>query len=281
MRIYFKSLYIILLSIVSVANAYQPTSAPFSQHGQIQNVQTYSSNPFWNPNGPYNQRMPQVIYVNGADMNAGDCQRTVSALIANVCANMNNCVGAQLSDIRPTVMLQLSRLPGHNYATSCAGYIDSEFENHVKQYGHAGVTNGTVSFPGATTQNPSVIEPEIKNPFEQPTPDWKSDIIERAQELEELQAQNGGNSGTLEKNDFPTTFADLSFSERLDIKSAGYAPYKDKKAYNSIKVPYTGTVAGGTTGTTVQNGQNQQQPTGPTMVDNELASVPGEILFYL
>ena len=243
---YFKSLYIILLSIVGIAHAYQPTSAPLSQHGQIQNVQTYSSNPFWNPNGPYNQRMPQVIYVNGADMNAGDCQRTVSALIANVCANMNNCVGAQLSDIRPTVMLQLSRLPGHNYATSCAGYIDSEFENYVKQYGHAGVTNGTVSFPGATTQNPGVIEPEIKNPFEQPTPDWKSDIIERTQELEELQAQNGGSSGTLVKNDFPTTFADLSFSERMDIKSAGYAPYKDKKAYNSIKVPDTETVASGT-----------------------------------
>lgn len=262
---YFKSLYIILLSIVGVAHAYQPTSAPLSQHGQIQNVQTYSSNPFWNPNGPYNQRMPQVIYVNGADMNAGDCQRTVSALIANVCANMNNCVGAQLSDIRPTVMLQLSRLPGHNYATSCAGYIDSEFENYVKQYGHAGVTNGTVSFPGATTQNPGVIEPEIKNPFEQPTPDWKSDIIERTQELEELQAQNGGNSGTLEKNDFPTTFADLSFSERLDIKSAGYAPYKDKKAYNSIKVPDAQPIA-----STVAN-------TSPTPTQKEKKNTDGTI----
>ena len=255
MRFNYKHLLFVFFSIAT-CNAHGVTTAPFSQYGQIQNVQTYSSNPMWNPNGPYNQRMPQIVYVNGADMNAGDCQRTVSALIANVCANMNNCVGTQLSDIRPTLMLQLSRLPGHNYATSCAGYIDTEFENYKKQYGHAGTTGGTVSFPGATTTKPNTNEIEIKNPFEQPTPDWKSDIIERTQELEELQSQNGGNSGHLAKNDFPTTFDDLSFSERMDIKATGYAPYKDKKAYNSIKVPI---ISSSSTNSATNNNTTQTQ----------------------
>ncbi len=246
MRMYFKYFLFYLPLICGIANASQPSSAPFSQYGQIQNVQTYSSNPFWNPNGPYNQRMPQAVYVDGPEMNAGDCIRTVSALVANICANMNNCVGAQLSDVRPTLMLQLSRLPGHNYATSCAGYIDSEFESYVKQYGHAGVTNGIVSFPSGTAPSANDKTIEIQNPFEKPLPQWQQDMINRTQELEELQAQNDGNMGTLEKNDFPTTFADLSFSERMNIKSDGYAPYKDKKAYNSIKISTADTGAPGT-----------------------------------
>lgn len=209
---------------------------PFSQYGQIQNVQNYSSNPFWNQNSPYNQRMPQAVYVDGPEINAGDCQRIVSALVANVCATMDNCVGAQVSDVRPTLMLQLSRMSGHNYATSCAGYIDTEFESYVKKYGHAGVVTGVVVFPNATAPSNAGNEIEIKNPYEKPIPQWQQDVIERTQELETLQAQNGGNMGVVEKADFPSTFADLSFEERLDIKGAGYAPFKDMKAYNSIKL---------------------------------------------
>ena len=234
MRMYFKSIFAVFSMLCGAATAYQTTSVPFSQHGQIQNVQTYSSNPFWNPNGPYNQRMPQAVYVDGPEINAGDCQRVVSALVANVCTNMNNCVGTQLSDVRPTLMLQLSQLPGHNYATSCAGYIDSEYESYVKQYGHAGASTGAVAFPSATTPSNTNQQIEIKNPFEPQIPQWQQDIIERTQELENLQAQNGGNMGKLEKADFPTTFADLSFSERMDIKAEGYEPYKDMKAYHPI-----------------------------------------------
>ena len=236
MRMYNK-LFFALFAMFAGGFAHDANSAqPFSQYGQIQNVQNYSSNPFWNPNGPYNQRMPQAIYVDGPEINAGDCQRTVSALVANVCATMNNCVGAQLSDIRPTLMLQLSQLPGHNYATSCAGYIDSEFDNYVKKYGHAGVATGTVAFPAATTPSTPNNQIEINNPFEKPLPQWQQDVIERTQELEKLQASNGGNMGNVAKADFPTTFADLSFEERLNIKAQGYEPYKDKKAYNSIKL---------------------------------------------
>lgn len=235
MRMYVKSLYAFCtLFFINAVNAYQPTSAPFSQYGQIQNVQTYSSNPFWNPAGPYNQRMPQAVYVDGPEMNAGDCQRAVSALVANICATMNNCAGAQLSDVRPTLMLRLSQLPGHNYATSCAGYIDSEFENYVKKYGHAGVATGTVAFPDATAPTNTGSDIEVKNPYEQPIPQWQQDVIERTKELEKLQAQNGSNMGGLAKAEFPNTFADLSFEERLDIKAEGYKPFKDMKAYHPI-----------------------------------------------
>ena len=233
MRMYNK-LFFAFCAVFISSLAHGVTSTPFSQYGQIQNVQNYSSNPFWNPNGPYNQRMPQAVYVDGPEINAGDCQRVVSALVANVCATINNCNGAQLSDVRPTLMLQLSQLPGHNYASSCAGYIDSEFENYIKKYGHAGVSSGVVAFPGATAPSNTGTQIEIKNPFETPTPQWQQDIIERTQELEKLQAQNGGNSGHIEKTAFPTTFADLSFQERMDIKAEGYEPYKDMKAYHPI-----------------------------------------------
>ncbi|MBP3340307.1 MAG: hypothetical protein J6L47_01410 [Alphaproteobacteria bacterium] len=263
---------------IAIGTANGASTTPFSQYGQIQNVQTYSSNPFWNPSSPYNQRMPQVIYVNGADMNAGDCQRTVSALIANVCATMNNCAGAQLSDVRPTLMLQLSRLPGHNYATSCAGYIDSEFEKYVKQYGHAGVVSGTVAFPDATTPSDTGNKIEIQNPFEKQTPQWQLDIIERTQELEKLQAQNNGNIGGLEKTSFPTTFADLSFEERMTEKAAGYEPYKDKSAYQPIKIEQkrtattvasSGTTSGASTAPSPNSPKNSNGTITPPTPDDQ------------
>ena len=277
MRINYKSLLFMFFSI-AIGTANGASTTPFSQYGQIQNVQTYSSNPFWNPSSPYNQRMPQVIYVNGADMNAGDCQRTVSALVANVCATMNNCAGAQLSDVRPTLMLQLSRLPGHNYATSCAGYIDSEFEKYVKQYGHAGVVSGTVAFPDATAPSDTGNKIEIQNPFEKQTPQWQLDIIERTQELEKLQAQNNGNMGGLEKTSFPTTFADLSFEERMAEKTAGYEPYKDKSTYQPIKIEQkrtattvasSGTTSGASTTPSPNSSKNSNGTITPPTPDDQ------------
>lgn len=283
MRMYFKTLFAFFASLCGVADAYQPTSTPFSQYGQIQNVQTYSSNPFWTPGSPYNQRMPQAVYVDGPEINAGDCQRVVSSLVANVCTTINNCSGTQLSDIRPTLMLQLSRLPGHNYATSCAGYIDSEFENYVKQYGHAGVTGGTVAFPDATTPRNNGNQIEIKNPFEKQMPQWQQDVIERTQELEKLQAQNGGNTGGLAKAEFPTTFADLAFQERLNIKAQGYEPYKDMQAYHPIDIPSpeTTTVATTQTSSTPSQPSDSESQQESNLVNNETGAVEGEILFYL
>ena len=211
---------------------------PISQYGLIQNVQNYSSNPFWNPYGPYNQRMPQPVYVQGADLNTADCQRTVGTLIASYCVDNNNCVGLQLSDVRPVMMLQLARLPGHNYATSCAGFIDSEFNDYVSKYSNAGPSNNYVAFPGGTVANPTFNETEfeIENPYKIKNrtwngEEWEKEKKERTQELKNLQAQNGSDYVKLAWADFPTTVADLSFSERVELQSAGYEPFKDASPY--------------------------------------------------
>lgn len=168
-----------------------PSVSPMSQYGQIQNVQSYSSNPFWNPNGPYNQTFPRPVYVDGPDLNSGDCERTVYALIASYCATNGNCVGMQLSDVRPSIMLQLSRLPGHNWATQCMGYIDSAFSEY-QSTGQNRVPTTPVSFPtGGTVANPDIRTSEfkIKNPFAPQVPEWAAEIKERKQELKDLQMQ--------------------------------------------------------------------------------------------
>jgi len=229
--------------LVSVADAApiatSPTSVqPISQYGLIQNVQNYSSNPFWNPSGPYNQRMPQAVYAQGADLNTADCQRTVGTLVATYCMDNNNCVGMRISDVRPTMMLQLARLPGHNYATSCAGFIDSEFESYVSKYSNAGPTNSYVAFPSGTVANPTLYEKEfqIENPYQirnrtWNNEEWEKEKKERYYELQDLQAQNGPDYIQLARADFPTTVNDLSFSDRLELKSAGYEPFKDASPY--------------------------------------------------
>ena len=127
---------------------------PFSKYGVIQNVQNYSSNPYWSPNAPYNQRMPTPVYADGPDVETGDCQRVVSGLIATTCAMQNNCIESQLSEVRPTVMLQLSRIPNGNYATACAGFIDGAFQDYMRQTGYAVPTVGT-PFPTPTASNPN------------------------------------------------------------------------------------------------------------------------------
>ena len=215
---------------------------PISQYGLIQNVQDYSSNPFWTPGSPYNQKFPQAVYVDGPELNTADCQSAVGTLVSSYCSANNDCIGLTLSDIRPFVMLQLSRMPGHNYASSCSGFIDSEFESYVAEHSSA-VPNKNVSFPGATEVNPDFDAPEFKleNPYEYQDgtwkgEEWKKEKRERYNELKDLQAQNGAGTERLAKSDFPTTFADLSFTERNEIKAAGYEPFKGQSAFRSIKV---------------------------------------------
>lgn len=206
----------------------------FSDYGQIQNVQNYSSNPFWTPNAPYNQRLPQPVYVQGADLNAEDCFKVVQSLVSVQCMARNNCKDTTLADIRPTIMVQLSNLPGNNYVSACSGFIDGVFESYVAQYGN-NVPNHAVAFPGATTPNPDVNNNNntipIQNPYKQTAPKWQQEMIERSNELQQLQQENGAGSEHLSATDFPETFADLSFKERMDIKTADYAQYKDMNAY--------------------------------------------------
>lgn len=215
---------------------------PVSQYGLIQNVQNYSSNPFWTKNSPYNQKFPQPVYVTGPELTSSDCQTTVRALISSYCASNNNCVGMIVSDVRPVIMLQLARMPGHNYATSCAGFIDSEFDSYLANYSIA-IPNGAVTFPGATVANPNYDAPEFKleNPYERHDStwngeEWQKEKKERIQELKDLQAVNGVGSEKIVKADFPTTFADLSFTERMDVKTEGYEPFKDADAYVPFQI---------------------------------------------
>lgn len=226
------------------STVYSAGTQPMSKYGQIQNVQTYSSNPFWTPNSPYNQRMPQPVYAQGPGLTTSDCQNTVSNLISAECGLRNNCVGVRLSDIRPTIMTQLSRLPGHNYASSCAGYIDSIFNQYVS---NNAVANGRIggALPTATVSNPTLNAQtqqfKIQNPYEDKDPVWNNqpwaqEMKDRKNELEQLQAQNGVGSEKLVNADFPTTYADLSFTERMENEAAGFEPWKDAKAYLTMDI---------------------------------------------
>lgn len=220
--------------IASLAHA----DAPFSKYGMIQNVQNYSSNPFWNPDGPYNQRMPTAVYATGPDVETADCQNIVSYLVATECNARNKCISTQLSDIRPSIMLQLSQMPGGSYATACGGYVDTIFEQYVKQNAVAAPSAGA-AFPTATDMPSATTEStfEIKNLFSPKLQEWQEEILDRKQELKDLQAANGVSTPhVVRTNQFPTTYADLSFSERMENAAAGYEPYKDASAYKEIKI---------------------------------------------
>jgi hypothetical protein len=229
-----KSLMFAVLCGIVAFSAHSAVSL-FSDYGQIQNVQSYSSNPFWSPNSPYNQRLPQPVYVQGVDVTSDECSKVVDSLVAVQCMARNNCKNTSLSEIRPEIMVQLSKLPGKNYVSSCAGYIDTAFESYVQQYGNT-LPNREVSFPGATqpTNNNQNTGVQIKNPYQRNIPKWQQEINERNQELLELQKENGVGNEHLSKTDFPATYADLSFKSKMELMNEGYEPYKDKSAY---KVP--------------------------------------------
>ncbi len=206
-------------------------TTPFSQYGQIQNVQGYSSNPFWNPNAAYNQRMPQPIYAQGADLNTAECQQIVAALVSSYCGSHNRCIGVSLDDARPELMVQLTSLPNHNYS-GCAGYLDAAFDEYKTTNSIAAPTGGAVAFPTATTPNPNMTS---QNTF--PTQSqYANDTERRRAELQQLQAQNGANNVGVVAMDFPKTAADATFEELVKAKAAGYEPFKDQSAYTPLNL---------------------------------------------
>lgn len=233
MRITFNRLFVLWMLMCPVVVCAATT--PFSQYGVIQNVQNYSSNPFWNPNSPYNLRMPSAVYALGPNVETSDCQTIVATLVAEQCAQINNCRGAQLSDIRPNVMLQLSRIPNGNYATSCAGYLDTVFSEYVQKNANA-VPSSPAAFPVSMGANPNVNTSgyQIKNPVTHNMPTWAVDMAERKQELQALQANDAPNAAEVYRAAFPKSEADLTFSQRVELAREGYEPYKDNKAYVSL-----------------------------------------------
>lgn len=201
------------------------STQPLSKYGEIQNVQNYSSNPFWTKNAPYNQKMPQVIYVQGADLNTSECQSVVSRVVASVCSAKNNCSGTKLDEVKPAIMVQLSNIPGHNYVTACSGFVDSAFNDYVSQYGSAVQNTNfpTAVFPG---NNSDENKFKIENPYAPKSPQWHGeewfgDIVGRTKELNNLQAQNAEDT-TLTATKMPETAANLTFKERMDNAKAGY-----------------------------------------------------------
>ncbi len=234
-----KSLFMFIVGCFYAMCAHSAVSL-FSDYGQIQNVQNYSTNPFWSPNAPYNQKLPQPVYVQGNAVTTEECINVIQSAVAFQCAARDNCRNTALTDIRPAIIVQLSNLPGKAYSTACAGYLDGVFESYVAQFGNNAPTR-QVAFPAGTVPNSTLNNTntntiQIKNPYEVKTPQWQQEIDERSRELQELQSENGAGNYGLSATTFPTTYNDLSFTDRMANEAAGYAPYKDKSAYKTINV---------------------------------------------
>lgn len=218
--IYSVSIAVLCAYGATMSHAAQNAPTFMSKDGQIQSVNKYSSNPFWSPNSPYNQRIPTPIYATGPDLTTGDCNTVVKTLVASHCAARNNCADLRISDVRPNIMVQLSQLPGHSYATSCGGYIDSAFENYKKTYGNTSAVN--IVYSGNNNKNTTLrLTPATYTPTESES---------RAAELERLQKETTPDAG-IDATLFPKTVDDLSFTDRLANTTAGYEPYKNKSSY--------------------------------------------------
>lgn len=219
----------VLLIICLFAFATQGFAADFaSSYGMIKNVSNYSTMPGWTPDSPYNlASAPRAVYVMGPDLGSGDCQGAVASVVESYCSANNDCQNMQFSDARPAMMVTLSRLPGHSFATACTGYLDGAFKKYVDEHSSKFSTTQPVTFPGVKYVPTS--EPKKKT-------NWMTEYAERSAELENLQAQNGAGSEQLYSANMPATFADLDFATRQKILAAGYEPYKDASAYQTIKV---------------------------------------------
>ena len=214
--------------------------AIMSKYGTIQGVDGYSTNPFWSSNtSTYSNRMPVPVYENGPDVQTDECLKIVSNFVSAQCNALNNCADTSLSDIRPAIILQLSRMSGGNYATACSGYLDEIF----RQYKQAHQTPGaSATFPTpsttakAATINTNKSAVPLNNFFDAQKPAWAIEMQERTTELSEFQADNEKFHPELVPMDFPKTYADLSFGERMANNKAGYEPYQGKSAFKPMTI---------------------------------------------
>lgn len=231
-----KFLLLAIIGCFYATFAYSAVSL-FSEYGQIQGVLNYSTNPFWTPKSPYNQKTPQPVYVKGTNVSDVECQQVIESAVTMQCMARNNCKDTTLSDIRPAIIIQLSNLPNKAYSTACIGYLDTIYESYIAKYGNNAPT-GQVAFPTGTVPNPSMNNnaPIIQNPYEIKTPQWQKEIQNRSNELQQLQQQNGAGNYGLSAADFPATYQDASFLERVENDAQGYKPFEGKTAYNTINV---------------------------------------------
>ena len=73
----------------------------------------------------------------------------------------------------------------------------------------------------------------------------------------------------------------MSFTDRANLKVDGYAPFKDAKAYHTIQIEDQKTYMSRINPPAAATNSNTQNQNIPPQQDNQLASVEGEILFYL
>ena len=182
--------------------------------------------------------MPQPVYATGPQVKTDECQRIVTSLVTLQCMNANNCIDARIDDIRPAIILQLSRMSGGNYATACAGYLDGIFNDYVSQFANAAPKGISVGFPipAAPNTNANSNQIQLNNPFATSAPDWATDMRERQLELQALHTETGTNNYHVQHADFPATYADVSFTDRLENARNGYEPFKDARAYREMDI---------------------------------------------
>lgn len=225
-----------MIATTCVATQTHAASTPFSQYGLIQNAQNYSSNPFYTP-GTYGASYPKIVYNSGPALKPADCQVTIAALIQNICATRNNCRNATLPDVRPEIMVALSKLPVYNYASSCAGYIDGEYQKYINPNSNTTVAESarrvmpTINATTNATQTPF----PTGTPTAQ-TAKKQTEYEKRAAELKSLQNQTKTSSDNITSAEFPTAFDDLSFEQKNEIKRAGYEPYKNAQTYIPLNI---------------------------------------------
>lgn len=166
-----------------------------------------------------NTSSEQINYIHGKltpvvidkmNINTEKCKSVVSGIIISECSLRNNCKDMSLMDIKPIVMVRLSKIPGGNFISACNGFIDSEFNNYLLSQ------KGGVSFPKAVKNNSNLTDFSYKS-------------------------QNY-NSNKLTKTDMPKTINDLSFAQRLNNKKKGYEqwhPVYDYEGKCIKNCPYT------------------------------------------
>ena len=166
-----------------------------------------------------NTSSEQINYIHGKltpvvidkmNINTEKCKSVVSGIIISECRIINNCKDMSLKDIKPTVMVRLSKIPGGNFISACNGFIDSEFNNYIF------AQKAGVSFPKINNTNSNLIDFNYKT-------------------------QNY-DSKKLTKIDMPKTINDLSFAQRLNNKKKGYEqwrPVYDNDGKCIKNCPYT------------------------------------------
>ncbi|GHS98396.1 hypothetical protein FACS189421_06930 [Bacteroidia bacterium] len=204
-----------------------------SNYGQIQNVQSYSSNPWYSPDSPYNQRFPVPIYAQGTELTAAECRSMAAQVVAQQCSMNNNCAGMRLMDIRPAIVVAMSNIDGHNYISSCGGFIDAAFNDYMAVA--ANFAPAAAGFPPAQGGASGGNQFEVDNPYQITHPQWYQEIGERMGERIGLQKQNA-DSYKLVATQMPGTISDASFETRMQNTASGLAPYANQRAYQQHTV---------------------------------------------